>query len=48
MIIYAGVTIVGGEAVIGAHSVIGGNIWITTSMPPDTKVFMKKPELVFK
>lgn len=48
VIIYAGVTILGGEAVIGARSVIGGNVWITTSMPPDTKVFMKKPELVFK
>jgi serine O-acetyltransferase len=48
VIIYAGVTILGGEAVIGARSVIGGNVWITTSVPPDTKVFMKKPELVFK
>jgi serine O-acetyltransferase len=48
VIIYAGVTILGGEAVIGARSVIGGNVWITTSIPPDTKVFIKKPELVFK
>jgi serine O-acetyltransferase len=48
VIIYAGVTILGGETVIGARSVIGGNVWITTSVPPDTKVFMKKPELVFK
>ena len=48
MIIYAGVTILGGEAVIGARSVIGGNVWITESVPPDTKVFLKKPELVFK
>ena len=48
VIIYAGVTILGGETVIGARSVIGGNVWITTSVPPDTKVFMKKPELIFK
>ena len=48
VIIYAGVTILGGEAVIGARSVIGGNVWITESVPPDTKVFLKKPELVFK
>lgn len=48
VIIYAGVTILGGETVIGARSVIGGNVWITTSVPPDTKVFLKKPELVFK
>lgn len=48
VIIYAGVTILGGEAVIGARSVIGGNVWITESVPPDTKVFLKKPELIFK
>lgn len=48
VIIYAGVTILGGEAVIGARSVIGGNVWITESVPPDTKVFLKKPELVYK
>jgi serine O-acetyltransferase len=48
VIIYAGVTILGGEAVIGARAVIGGNVWITESVPPDTRVFLKKPELVFK
>jgi serine O-acetyltransferase len=48
VIIYAGVTILCGEAVIGARSVIGGNVWITESVPPDTKVFLKKPELIFK
>jgi serine O-acetyltransferase len=48
VVIYAGVTILGGETVIGARSVIGGNVWITGSVPPDTKVLMKKPELVFK
>jgi serine O-acetyltransferase len=48
VIIYAGVTILGGEAVIGARSVIGGNVWITESVPADTKVFLKKPELIFK
>jgi len=48
VVIYSGVTILGGETVIGARSVIGGNVWITASVPPDTKVFMKKPELIFK
>jgi serine O-acetyltransferase len=48
VIIYAGVTILGGETVIGARSVIGGNTWHTSSVPPDTKVFLKKPELIFK
>jgi serine O-acetyltransferase len=48
VIIYAGVTILGGETVIGTRSVIGGNVWITESVPPDTKVLLKKPELVYK
>jgi serine O-acetyltransferase len=26
--------------------VIGGNTWITESVPPDTKVLLKKPELL--
>lgn len=48
VIIYAGATILGGDTVIGARSVIGGNVWLTESVPPDTRVFMKKPELIFK
>jgi serine O-acetyltransferase len=48
VVIYAGVTILGGETVIGARSVIGGNVWITASVPPDTQVIMKKPELIFR
>ncbi len=48
VIIYAGTTILGGGTVIGARSVIGGNVWLTDSVPPDTRVFLKKPELVYK
>jgi serine O-acetyltransferase len=48
VIIYSGATILGGSTVIGARSVIGGNVWLTQSVPPDTKVFLKKPELIFK
>lgn len=47
VIIYANTTILGGETVIGARSIIGGNVWITESVPPDTKVLLKKPELVY-
>ncbi len=47
VIIYSNATILGGETVIGARSVIGGNIWITESVPPDTKVIMKRPGLVY-
>lgn len=48
VIIYAGATILGGETVIGAKSVIGGNVWLTESIPPETTVFIKKPELTLK
>jgi len=48
VIVYSGATILGGKTVIGARSVIGGNVWITESVPPDTKIFLKKPELVYK
>ena len=48
VVIYAGASILGGDTVIGARSVIGGNVWLTTSVPPDTKVFLKSPELIYK
>jgi serine O-acetyltransferase len=48
VIIYSGATILGGNVVIGARSIIGGNVWITDSVPPDTQVFLKKPELIFR
>ena len=47
VIIYSNTTILGGETVIGARCVIGGNIWITESVPADTKVHLKKPELIY-
>ncbi len=48
VIIYAGATILGGDTRIGARSIIGGNVWLTDSVPPDTKVLIEKPKLVFK
>jgi serine O-acetyltransferase len=47
VIVYSGATILGGDTVIGARSVIGGNVWLTESIPPDTKVIMKDPELIY-
>ena len=47
VIIYANTTILGGETTIGARSVIGGNIWLTESVPSDTKVLLKRPELIY-
>jgi serine O-acetyltransferase len=37
--IYAGASIHGGETVIGKGSVIGGNVWLTKSVPPGSKIF---------
>ena len=37
VVIYAGATILGGNTVIGKGSVIGGNVWLTHSIPPNTK-----------
>jgi len=48
VVIYAGASILGGETVIGARSVIGGNVWLTESIPPDTRVFLKRPELIIQ
>ena len=39
VVIYAQVIILGGETTIGAHSVIGGNVWITESVPPHSKIY---------
>jgi serine O-acetyltransferase len=42
--IYAGATILGGETVIGAGSVIGGNVFLTQSVPPGSKIFGRARE----
>jgi serine O-acetyltransferase len=47
VIIYANATILGGKTVIGDRAVIGGNVWITSSVPPDTEVFIEKQDLIF-
>lgn len=36
--IYARATVLGGSTVIGQGAVIGGNVWVTQSIPPFTKV----------
>lgn len=38
-VIYANATILGGDTTIGAHSTIGGNVWITSSIPENSKVY---------
>jgi len=38
VVIYAGATILGGETIIGRGSVIGGNVWLTRSVAPESRV----------
>jgi serine O-acetyltransferase len=45
VVIYAGATILGGETVVGRGSVIGGNVWLTHSVPPGTRVLQESPNL---
>ncbi len=37
--IYAGASILGGDTTIGEGSIIGGNVWITESVPPNSKIY---------
>ncbi len=39
VIIYAGSTVLGGKTVVGRESVIGGNVWLTSSVPPFSLVY---------
>jgi serine O-acetyltransferase len=43
--IYAGATILGGATCIGRGSVIGGNVWLTGSVPPCSRVQVEAPRL---
>ncbi|UCH22397.1 MAG: serine acetyltransferase [Deltaproteobacteria bacterium] len=48
VIIYSGATILGGETIIGARSIIGGNVWITQSVPPDSKIILEPQQLKYR
>lgn len=43
--IYSGASILGGDTVIGEGSVIGGNVFITKSVTPGTRISVKNQEL---
>ena len=42
--IYAGATILGGETTIGHDSIVGGNVWLTSSIPPYTRIYSRAGE----
>ncbi len=46
--IYSGASILGGETVIGSNSTVGSNVFITGSLPDNSRVSIKIPELVIK
>lgn len=45
VVIYSGATILGGDTVIGKNSIIGGNVWLTRSVAPHTRVMQEEPKL---
>jgi serine O-acetyltransferase len=44
VVIYAGATILGGQTTIGRNSEIGGNVWLTHSVRPYSKVYNQQPK----
>lgn len=48
VVIYANATILGGSTVIGKGTIIGGNVFIMESVPPNSFVAAKHPELHIK
>lgn len=41
VIIYAGATILGGDTIVGRDSIIGGNVWLTDSVPPKSRIYYR-------
>ncbi|MEM7808444.1 MAG: serine O-acetyltransferase [Planctomycetota bacterium] len=48
VVLYAGATILGGETEIGDRSTVGGNVFLTQSVPPDTRVVAEAPRLKYR
>jgi serine O-acetyltransferase len=48
VVVYAGATILGGSTVVGRGSVIGGNVWLTTSVPPHSRVTLARDQVGYE
>ena len=48
VVVYAGATILGGDTLVGRGSVIGGNVWLTTSVPADSRVTLSRGQLGYE
>jgi serine O-acetyltransferase len=46
--IYSGATLLGGKTVIGRGSVIGGNVWLTDSVPPGSRVMAEPARYILR
>ena len=46
--VYSGASILGGETVIWEEAVISSNVFVTQSVPPQTRVTVKNPELQYR
>ncbi len=44
VVVYSGATILGGQTVIGHDSIIGGNVWVTQSVAPYSRVYYESSE----
>lgn len=40
-VIYSNATILGGHTVIGKNSIVGGNVWLTKSIPENSRIYHK-------
>ena len=45
VVIYSGATILGGDTTVGHDSVIGGNVWLTKSVPPASRLSYRVDEM---
>ena len=48
VVIYSGATILGGDTTIGHDSIIGGNVWLTSSVEPYSRVYNSSPSPIIK
>ncbi len=45
VVVYAEATILGGDTVVGRGSVIGGNVWLTRSVPANSRVTLSRDQV---
>ena len=46
--VYSGASVLGGDTTIGRGAVISGNVFVTQSVPPFTRVTVRNPELQYR